>query len=199
MFFLLFSSQKGMCRLPACSLKLRPQNWHWMVPSFFDWSSILCSYLLKVALPPCAAFNPALNASDSAFHFGIFSLAFFSSIFFSTISPRFINFFWSLDTILCSWVLNYFLFFWNTFLQIASCLSMLSGLNFLPHPSPHSISCDGSYSTISTLFCLFIYLMLFSGYRYSCWYWGWFRWGGFLGGGFLLICSTLFLFDPWLL
>ena len=145
-FFLAWASQKGMCLLAASRLKLRPQVWHLVVLLFWATSIIRCSSF--VGPSPLACLRPDLNWRDSAFHLGITSFAFFSSIFFSITAPFFMNFTCSLAIIRCSWALNSFLFFWKTFRHIPSCFLMLSGLNFLPHPCLHSVNSEGSYYMI---------------------------------------------------
>lgn len=45
-FFFCWLSQKGMCLIDACSLKLLPQNWHFTIPLFLACSNTLCSSLV---------------------------------------------------------------------------------------------------------------------------------------------------------
>lgn len=157
MFFLLCSSQNLTCRGPAVSLNTRPQWGHFTPASFWACFSIAAYLGSKGSF--LFSFRPALRARESAFHLGIFW--FFSCYlnFCSTCSPFFMSFFCWLSTILCSWVLNSFLFFWKTCLQLASCLPILSGLNLRPQ-TRHGLNSDGSYSTMSILFSRLTSLIL---------------------------------------
>lgn len=149
-----------MCRGPAVSLNFRPHTGHLTIEDSSAYF-IMAACRGSTSLPLFCC-RTARKASDCAFHLGIFSFCFICSIFFSTISPCFIIFTCWLSTSLCFCASNYFLFFWNTFLQLASCLVMLSGLNFLPQPIRHTFRVEGSYSTMSTWFYRFTSLMLLS-------------------------------------
>lgn len=117
-----------MCLGPAVSLNFLLQCGH-----FTPVSSCACC-IIAAYRGSMSSFlvclSATLNAMDYAFHFGIFWFFCWAYSFFSIAYPFFINFFCWLSTILCYWALYYFLFFWKTCLQLASCFLMLFGLNF---------------------------------------------------------------------
>ena len=131
--------QNGICLCAAVSLNLRLQTGHWTKLSFYISANVFSSAVNGILV---AFFKPALNWALCNFHFGIL-FEFFSGCFFVYLNLLF----WvgggcrlklpSVSTALFAAVSNAFLFDWNTFSHIFSCLARTLILNWRPHPFEH--------------------------------------------------------------